>query len=154
MANSDNIAYLDAARAGREAASAADPLKSGDGGGTSGGMERVWEKLAEHDRRFDKIEGNLEKLGTDVHGLKSFVLTNTIVIVGAVAASTLALLGLVYAARQDTTSVMGAALSAIQTVIAARPSEPTASPQPTIIVVPTDRRDPPPTPPPAPKPPQ
>lgn len=100
----------------------------GGPGDTFGGMDRVWEKLAEHDRRFDKVEKALDKLSTEVSETKYWYLGTTISII-------LAGLGLVYAARQDTTATMGAALSAIQTVISAKQESPPPSP-PTIIFVP------------------
>ncbi|KAA2237709.1 hypothetical protein [Salinarimonas soli] len=93
-------------------------------------MERIWAKLAEHDKRFDKIEA-------EVSGLRVFILTNTLVIIGTVATSTIGSLALVYAARQDTTATISTALTAIQTALAARPADaPSVPPQPNIIVVP------------------
>lgn len=123
------------------------PLSTGGGDGTSGGMERVWEKLAEHDRRFDRIETALDRVGGELSNAKFWF-------VGTTAGIVLAGLGLVYSARQDTTATISAALTAIQTALAARPPEaPAASaPQPTVIVVPLPQ--PSPTPPVSGKPPE
>jgi hypothetical protein len=112
-------------------------LQNKDGDGTSGGMDQVWAKLNEHDKRFDRVEDKLDRIETDVGGLKGWILGTAAATIFFTVSCALALLGLVYAARQDTTAVMGTALSAIQSVIAAKQSEPAAAPTPpTVIIVP------------------
>jgi hypothetical protein len=105
-------------------------LSTGGGSGTYDGMDRVWAKLEEHDRRFGQIEGKLDRVETDVSQLKFWV-------VGTAAASFLGMAALVYSVGSFMGGTMSTALSAIQTVLAARPAEPPATPQqPSIIVVP------------------
>ncbi|WP_162596329.1 hypothetical protein [Methylobacterium sp. 17Sr1-1] len=98
-------------------------------GGTSGGMNQIWAKLEEHDKRFDRLETQMQDIAKELSNAKFWF-------VGTALAIALAGLGLVYSARQDTTATIGAALTAIQTAVAVRPSEPTAPQQPIVIVVP------------------
>ncbi|WP_323034128.1 hypothetical protein [Pararhodobacter sp.] len=37
-------------------------LKGGGGGGTFDGMEAVWKKFEEQDKRFDKLEAKVERV--------------------------------------------------------------------------------------------
>lgn len=112
------------------------PLSPGGPGDTFGGMDRVWEKLAEHDRRFDRFEQKLDRIDGHLASVQAQLWTTAGAIIFFVVTSTLGLLALVYTARQDTTAAMGAALSAIQTVVSARPSEAPPAQPPTVIVVP------------------
>lgn len=50
--------------------SARRALKDKDGDGTSGGMDRVWEKLNDHDKRLEKIESKLDRLIETVSEMK------------------------------------------------------------------------------------
>lgn len=122
----------------------ASHLQLPGGSGTSGGMDQVWAKLNEHDNRFDRVEGKLDRIETDVSGLKGWIIGTAAATIFFTVSCAIALLGLVYAARQDTTAVMGTALSAIQSVIAAKQSEPAAAPiPPTVIIVPGFGQPPP-----------
>lgn len=109
-----------------------DTSQTGGPGDTYGGMDRVWDKLAEHDKRFDRIEAQMLEVTRELSNAKFWF-------VGTAFAITFAGLGLVYAARQDTTALVGTALTAIQTAVAVKqePAPPAAAAQPTIIVVPT-----------------
>lgn len=88
-------------------------------------MERVWEKLREHDKRFDRIESELS--------------TAKFWFVGVALASVIGMAGVVFAVGSHMASTMSTALSAIQTVISAQPAPASSPQQPTIIVVPMDR---------------
>jgi hypothetical protein len=101
-------------------------------GGNYGGMDQVWAKLKEHDTRFDRMESKLDRIDADVSGLRSWIVGTAGATIFFVVSSAIALLGLVYAARQDTTATVGAAITAIQTVLAAKDS-PQAPP---VIVLP------------------
>lgn len=129
----DNVYYIDSS-----AESAPEPeegtLQGGGGNGTSDGMDRVWEKLQEHDARFDRIESRLEGVASELSYAKFWF-------VGVAFAIGFAGLGLVYAAQQNVTATMGAALSAIQTVISDRP-QPAPAQQPTVIMVPAQTPSP------------
>lgn len=50
-------------------------------------MEHIWEKLTEHDKRFDRIEGKLNRIESGLSGAKYWF-------VGTTAALVLAGLGL------------------------------------------------------------
>jgi hypothetical protein len=93
-------------------------------------MDRVWEKLAEHDKRFERVEAKLDRIDESVSAVKFWV-------VGTAFASFLGMGALVYSFGSYMSGTMSTALAAIQTVLAARPTETPSSPQqPTIIVVP------------------
>jgi hypothetical protein len=64
------IVDLAGARAESERIKAMRDLKHGGGSGTSDGMDRVWEKLGDHDKRFDKVEAKVDKIGSDLAEVK------------------------------------------------------------------------------------
>ena len=107
------------------------PLPPDSGGGTLPPMEaldRINEKLASHDKRFEKIESSLDGIGKELGNAKFWF-------VGTALALGVGALSLVYAARQDTTATVGAALTAIQTVLSAQQQNQQPQ-QPTVIVIP------------------
>ncbi|WP_267355724.1 MULTISPECIES: hypothetical protein [unclassified Methylobacterium] len=93
-------------------------------------MERVWDKLREHDDRFGKIEARLEKIGDQIGQLHLWM-------AGTAVATFLAMAGLMVGLWSYSATSNQTALAAIQTILAARPPEPSSPQQPTIIVVPT-----------------
>ena len=97
--------------------------------GTNGNMERVWEKLREHDERFVRIEARLERIGEQVGQLHLWT-------AGTAVATFLAMAGLMVGLWSYSATSNSTALAAIQTVLAGRPPEAPSPAQPTVIVVP------------------
>lgn len=47
------------------------PLKGGGGGGTFDGMEAVWKKFEEQDKRFDKLDAKVERVQDSVNSIRT-----------------------------------------------------------------------------------
>lgn len=109
-----------------------NPPGGQDGGadGTPPGMNPIWKKLDEHDKRFDRLEDALKRIADQVGQLHLWI-------AGTAIATFLGMAGLMIALWSYTASVNSTALTAIQTALTARPSEAPAPQPPTVIIVPT-----------------
>lgn len=141
-----------------EVRASAPPSRRGGSGGTPPTMEEIEKRLKAHEARFDGLERSRDRQSLSLRNInRQLALGNARLklvengisqianelsstkfwFAGTVGAIILAGLGLVYAARQDTTATVSTALTAIQTALAAKPTEPLAQqPQPAPIVIP------------------